>query len=169
MTEETYSYILRVLKVNYSTSNGVIGQLKTSITRFPLSLCMSTLRNDGKLIPDQCTLWDSEKLLYAGKVSSRKLKRILMEADPCRLEITNAREMENGHGDFVCLKDCKSCVNKCPCKAESYWEDLLRRRPEFNKEELKMKKPELKSIVTTAWKNGLKTAKKLIKNGNLFT
>ena len=169
MTEDIYNYILRTLKINYSTSNGIVGQLKVKNSRFPWSLCMSTIRNEGKLIPDSCTLWDSEKLLYAGKLNSRKLKRIIMEGDPCRLEITNAKDMENGPGDFVCLKCEDACKTSCPCRAENYWNDLLKRRPELNKEMIKLKQPEFKIHITEAWKAGMKEGKRQIKNGNLFS
>lgn len=168
MTEDTYSYILRVLKTNYSTSNGIVGQLKVSTSRFPWSLCMSTIRNEGKLIPDSCVLWDGEKLLYAGKINSKKLKRIIMSSDPCRLEITTAKDMENGPGDYICLKHECECSGKCPCKAENYWKDLLERRPELNKETIEMKQPEFKSHILDAWKAGMKEGKKTIKNGNIF-
>ena len=169
MQEEIYNYIISVLKANYSTTVGVIGHLKVSCSKLPWSLCISTLRNEGKLIPDSCTLWDCEKLLYQGKLSSQKLKNLIMKASPCRLEITNAQDMENGHGDYVCLSDSCNCKRNCLCKAEHYWEDLLKRRPELDRDTVKLEKPELKSIVTQAWKNGMKEARKEIKHGNIFT
>lgn len=167
MTQETYEFILHTLKVNYSTFNGIIGQLRVPGYRFPWSLCLSTLRNEGKLTPDSCCLWNCDKLLFAGKLSSRKLRRILMEADPCRLEITNSKDMENGHGDFVCLCDSFTCKQSCECRAEHYYEELLKRRPELSKETVKMKQPEFKSIVEQTWKAGMKEAEKIIKHGNL--
>lgn len=163
MTEETYAFILKTLKMNYSTYNGVIGQLKVTGSRFPWSLCISTIRNPGKLCPDSCCLWNCDKLLFAGKLNSRKLKRILMGADPCRLEITNSKDMEYGHGDYICLCDSKACKDKCECRAENYYENLLKRRPELNQETVKIKQPEFKSVVKEAWKAGMKEAKKLIK------
>ena len=169
MQEETYNYIISILKANYSTTVGVIGQLKVPCYKLPWSLCISTLRNEGKIIPDSCVLWDSDKLLYAGKLSSKKLKKLIMDASPCRLEITNAQDMENGHGDYVCLSDSCKCKKNCLCKAEHYWENLLKRRPELNRDFIVVEKPELKSIVTQAWKNGMKEAKKEIKRGNLLT
>lgn len=163
MTDTTYSFILRTLTTNYSTLNGVIGQLKVPGYRFPWSLCISTLRNPGKICPDSCCLWNCEKLLFAGKLNSRKLKRILMEADPCRLEITNSKDMENGHGDYVCLCDSNACCDKCECKAEHYYEELLKRRPELRKETVEIDQPEFKSVVKEAWQAGMREAKRTIK------
>ena len=163
MTEETCNFILSTLKNNFSTLNGVIGQLRVPGYRFPWSLCISTLRNPGKMCPDSCSLWNCEKLLFTGKLNSKKLKRILMEADPCRLEITNSKDMENGHGDFVCLADRQKCNCSCDCKAAEYYEALMKRRPELNRDIITIKKPVFKSVVEEAWKAGMKEAKRTIK------
>ena len=163
MTEETYAFILKTLKSNYSTLNGVIGQLKVSGSRFPWSLCISTIRNEGRLCPDSGSLWDGDKLLFQGKLNSRKLKRILMEADPCRLEITNSKDMEYGHGDYVCLCSSDTCNDKCECRAVDYYKNLLKRRPELNRETVKIKQTAFKSVVEEAWEAGMKEAKKQIK------
>ena len=86
-----------------------------------------------------------------------------MEADPCRLEITNSKDMENGHGDYVCLCDSDACCDKCECKAEHYYEELLKRRPELRKETVEIDQPEFKSVVKEAWKAGMREAKRTIK------
>ena len=45
----------------------------------------------------------------------------------------------------------------------------MKKRPELDRDQVKLEKPELKSIVTQAWKNGMKEARKEIKHGNIFT
>lgn len=168
MTDQTFAFVIDTLKSAYSTAHGVIGQLKVTGSRYPWSLCVSTMRNAGKLIPDSCILWDSEKLKFQGKLSSCALKRRLDKADPCRLEITNSEDMESGSGDFICLKDPCSCTQKCPCNVEGYFEELCRKHPEYRKKEVKMKQPEFKSVIKDAFTSGFKEAKHDLKNDCLF-
>lgn len=168
MTDQTFAFIVDTLKASYSTAHGVIGQLKIKGSRFPWSLCLSTLRNAGKLIPDSCILWGGEKLKFQGKLSSCALRRRLEKADPCRLEVTNSEDMEAGPGDFICLKDPSSCKQKCPCNVEGYFEELCKKHPEYRRKEIKMKQPEFRSVITSAFTDGFKEAKRELKNDNLF-
>lgn len=166
--ENKIDFLIHILTVNYSTFNGVIGQLKVPEKRYPLSLCISTLRNENKLIPDSCSLWDSDKLLFQGKLKSKRLRKLLERFDPCRLEITNSKDMEYGHGDYVCLCDSLTCPYSCECKAENYYEDLLKRRPELGEEKVEFERPALKDFVKNIWKDGWKKGRKELKSGNLF-
>ena len=116
MTEENFSFIVSTLKSNYSTAHGVIGHFKAKDKKVPLTLCVSTLRNKGRLVPDSFCLWQGDKIRGKGKLKSETLFKKMDAFDPCRMEITNAQDMEFGPGEFFCLKDPEQCPYDCPAK-----------------------------------------------------
>lgn len=154
MTEETYKFVIDALTANYSTAHGVIGQFKTE-SKIPLSLCISTVRNRSRLVPDSFCMWQGERMKAQGKLKSQHLKKILMKEDPCRLEITNAKDMEFGPGEYICLKEpCEAC-GKCPC--------INGHKFETAKEE----ESEAQEHINSLWVEMTKVTRKLYKNGNL--
>lgn len=157
---DTFKFLLRVAKSNFSTARGVIVNLRSKTVRTPLSLCLSTRRNKGKLVPTDCILWEGEKALYEGPVNSKRLANKLAKLQLCCAEVTNAEDMERGIGEFICMGDPKTCTcTSCKCRSESYYTKLKLKYPELGKDVIIVENNVIKKMVTDAWENGFRVAK----------
>lgn len=165
MTEQNFKFLVKTLVSHYSTNHGIIAHMRNGIHRTPYSICVGTLRNAGKIMPTDCVVWHGEKLIYKGKLNSKRLYNKLDSLNLCSMELTTAAEMERGEGKYICLGNYKDCNSGgCKCKAMAYWDNLRRKHPELDPDNSLEKSP-LCIMVTNAWKDGYKTARRTFKQG----
>lgn len=156
-----FQKLVQLAVSNFSTNKGVILNLRSQTVRVPLSLCLSARRNKGKLVPDSCILWQGDEMVYQGKLNCKKLENILEKYDLCCFEVTNAEDMENGAGDFLCLGNHLECSCKtCKCRAEDYYTRLKMKYDILNDDEVTLPKSNMHDVIVTAYKKGWKEGKK---------
>ena len=163
---DAFKFLMKVAKANYSTNHGVIVNLRSKTVRTPISLCMSSRRNKGKLIPTDCVVWKGESIIYEGPINSKRLANKLAKLDLCCAEITNAVDMEHGPGEFICMGDYKECkCITCQCRADNYYTKLKSKYPELNNDVIIVENAVIKDMITNAFKTGFKEARARFRKG----
>ncbi len=113
---DRFSTILQTAKANYSTTHGVILNLRSSNKRIPITLCVSTRRNRSKIVPTDCIVWSKDRILYQGTLNGKRLRNLIEKSDLCCIEVTNAVDMDYGPGKYICLNDKNTCqCTSCLC------------------------------------------------------
>ena len=163
---DAFKFLMKVAKANYSTNHGVIVNLRSKTMRVPISLCMSSRRNRGRLIPTDCIVWKGDSAIYEGPINSKRLANKLAKLDLCCAEITNAADMENGPGEFICMGDYKECkCITCQCRADNYYTKLKSKYPELNKDYVMVENTVMKNMIQDAFKTGFKEARARFRKG----
>lgn len=161
MTDEKFNFLMDTLVSNFSVFRGVIANMRSAKSRRPYTICVSNTRNKNKLVPDECIVWDGDEVIYEGLLYSKKLKKVLDKADVCCMELTTAKQMESGKGEFICLGDYKTCSGKnCVCRSEAYWNKLVEKYPCLVEPEILITNPVLHNLVSKAFKEGWKVHKR---------
>lgn len=163
MTPGNFQFLVKTLQNHYSTNRGIIGHMRTGMSKIPYSICVSNTRNKDKIVPTDCIVWYGDKVVYKGRLKSKRLYNKLDALNVCCMELTTAEEMERGEGKFICLGDYKTCTaGGCKCKSLAYWDKLRRKYPELDPEN-SIKASPVSALVTAAWKDGWRTAKRKFK------
>ena len=151
------SLVTSLINANYSINHGVVINFRSEKVRTPICLCVSNYRNKDKLVPTNCIVWRKDSKLYEGPIKSKRLWNKLKKFNLCCVEVTSAKDMEYGYGDFICMSDaqCCKCAN-CACKSLEYYEDVRKRHPELNNDVVTLSNNKVRKLVTQAFSDGMK-------------
>lgn len=122
MTQDQFNSLISETVAMYSSSQGSILYLREQGNNSePISICLSSLRNQNRIVPSECIVWDDDRVLYEGNIRSKKLYNKLKKYSFCCAEITSARDLNKRRGELCCLGCREECDNKkCPCKKETF-------------------------------------------------
>lgn len=133
MTKEDYKTFITQMIADYSSCRGVIAKLRSAKRRSPIILCMSSFRNRGEFVPNQCILWDNDRSLYRGSIKRKRLFNIINKYNICCVEITTAEESERGEAPHICFGNRCDCVcDRCKCRDDTYYESVVSKYPFLN-------------------------------------
>lgn len=161
MDKTQFRSLVTKIQSNYTSCTGAVAQMRGVNRHYPVSICVSSFRNNNEFVPTECIVWDDNKILFEGKLTSGYLRRKLSCRELCCAEITSADEIElNTPGEFMCFGDPEKCKDRY-CKYKTI---QLKKEQEKEKEAEDEMLKRGDYLLKAVWKSSMKKARKEIKS-----